>query len=66
MCRYIPAISLHQWTLVSYRFSALVLIDLVLIIPAVLIGIASSGVISGGLATTCDAYREYWDNDDRP
>ncbi len=43
----------------SARFSLLVLIDLLLVIPAFVIGLASSGVISGGLAATCDSYRDF-------
>ncbi len=46
------------------RFSVVVVIDLVVVSIAFLIGIASSGVIAGGLAVTCEAFRKAADNDD--
>ncbi len=41
-----------------------VVIDLVLVITSFLVGIASSGVISGGLAVTCEAFRQKDNEDD--
>ena len=51
---------------VHHRFSALVFVDVVLVVLSLLLGISTGGVISAGLASTCSAFKDVHEDDDVP